>query len=144
MRILIIRKEDGVVLSKYSADAPMQETYGGPWGDAEYCEHLAVPEGMDEDCLDISIDEETGEIVIEADAAAEAAKAAAAEEAAWVAMRAERDLRLKNSDFTQLSDAPLTEPKKAEWAAYRQDLRDLPEETVDPSAPVWPEEPAAE
>jgi hypothetical protein len=144
MRILIIKKDDGAILSKYNADEPNQGSYGGPWGNADYCEHRAVPEGMDEDCLNISIDEESGEIIIEADEAAEAAKAAAAEEAAWVAMRAERDQRLKDSDFTQLSDAPLTEPKKAEWAAYRQDLRDLPEETEDPANPEWPAEPAAE
>jgi hypothetical protein len=143
MKILIIKKEDGAIQSVYEADAPSQESYGGPWGDANFCEHIALPEGMQEDCLDISIDEETGEIVIAADEAAEDAKAAAALEAAWDALRAERNSRLTACDFTQLSDAPITVEKKAEWATYRQELRDLPENTVDPLAPVWPTQPAA-
>lgn len=33
---------------------------------------------------------------------------------------------LKNSDWTQTVDAPLSDSKKAEWATYRQALRDLP------------------
>ena len=32
---------------------------------------------------------------------------------------------LSGSDWTQLPDAPLTSTKKAEWATYRQSLRDL-------------------
>ena len=30
------------------------------------------------------------------------------------------------SDWTQVNDSPLTDAKKAEWATYRQALRDLP------------------
>lgn len=40
-----------------------------------------------------------------------------------------RDLRkslLLECDWTQASDTPLTDSKKAEWATYRQTLRDLP------------------
>lgn len=40
-----------------------------------------------------------------------------------------RDLRkslLLESDWTQVADTPLTDSKKAEWATYRQTLRDLP------------------
>ena len=36
------------------------------------------------------------------------------------------DILLKESDWTQLPDSPLSAEKKAEWAAYRQALRDLP------------------
>ena len=140
MRILIIRKEDGVIESKYDADAPNQASYGGPWGWADHCEHIALPEGMDEDCLDISIVD--GEIVIEADEAAEDAKAAAELAAAWVALRAERNIRLAACDWTQLADAPLTTEEKSAWAAYRQDLRDVPQDNEDPANPEWPEQPA--
>ena len=38
-----------------------------------------------------------------------------------------RDPLLAATDWTQLVDAPLTEAKKAEWARYRQALRDMPE-----------------
>ena len=40
-----------------------------------------------------------------------------------------RDLRsslLTESDWTQATDSPLSDSKKAEWATYRQALRDLP------------------
>jgi len=37
-----------------------------------------------------------------------------------------RDLKLKRCDWTQAVDSPLSDEKKAEWATYRQQLRDLP------------------
>ena len=40
--------------------------------------------------------------------------------------RSERNLLLKMSDWTQLPDSPLSDAKKAEWATYRQALRDMP------------------
>ncbi len=48
-------------------------------------------------------------------------------------MRAERDRLLKDSDWTQVADAPVD---REAWAAYRQALRDFPatwtpSETVD-------------
>lgn len=45
---------------------------------------------------------------------------------------------LSESDYTQGTDAPLTVEQKAEWATYRQALRDLPENIEDPANPVWP------
>jgi hypothetical protein len=42
----------------------------------------------------------------------------------WI--RRPRAFFLAQSDWTQLPDAPLTEAKKAEWAAYRQQLRTMP------------------
>jgi hypothetical protein len=33
---------------------------------------------------------------------------------------------LEESDWTQVNDSPLSDTKKAEWATYRQELRDLP------------------
>ena len=58
---------------------------------------------------------------------------------AWAAVRAERDRRLTASDFRMVTDAPWD---TAPWAAYRQALRDLPENTADPLNPIWPEVPA--
>ena len=40
-------------------------------------------------------------------------------------VRIERNELLKQSDWTQFSDSPLTAEKKAEWATYRQALRDI-------------------
>ena len=41
-----------------------------------------------------------------------------------------RDNLLNISDWTQVPDSPLTDTKKAEWATYRQTLRDLPASNV--------------
>jgi len=42
------------------------------------------------------------------------------------ALRRLRDKKLLASDWTQGADAPITDAVKAEWATYRQALRDLP------------------
>ncbi len=44
----------------------------------------------------------------------------------WIAVRIERNTLLSESDWTQMSDSPLSDSKKTEWATYRQSLRDLP------------------
>ena len=59
-------------------------------------------------------------------------------------MRKVRKDLLQESDITQLADAPLTDAKKLEWAAYRQALRDMP--TTNASAAsyediIWPTKP---
>ena len=43
---------------------------------------------------------------------------------AW--MRSDRNICLRESDWTQMPDVSLTTEKKAEWAQYRLALRDLP------------------
>ena len=53
----------------------------------------------------------------------------------WAALRNERNARLSASDWTQMPDAPVD---RAAWAAYRQALRDLPDNTTDPARPIWP------
>lgn len=60
-------------------------------------------------------------------------------EALWVQMRMRRNQLLIQSDWTQLSDSPVD---AAAWAAYRQELRDLPNTTADPTAVTWPTIPA--
>ena len=40
-------------------------------------------------------------------------------------LRYERNRRLTDSDWTQASDSPLSDSKKAEWKTYRQSLRDM-------------------
>ena len=70
-----------------------------------------------------------------------------AEEATWESqalaralaeLRTKRDALLVSSDWTQAADSPLTNEAKASWTTYRQELRDLPANTADPAAPVWP------
>jgi hypothetical protein len=57
----------------------------------------------------------------------------------WAAVRAERDARLAETDWTQLPDVPLA--TKEVWATYRQALRDVTQQP-DPRAIQWPEPPA--
>lgn len=60
---------------------------------------------------------------------------------AWVTFKNVRNGLLLESDWTQSNDSPLTDAKKAEWATYRQALRDLPANTTDPRSPTWPTPP---
>lgn len=41
-------------------------------------------------------------------------------------LKVNRNTNLKMCDWTQAADSPLSDTKKAEWATYRQQLRDLP------------------
>ena len=51
------------------------------------------------------------------------------------AIRADRNARLAACDWTQVLDAPVD---TAAWAAYRQDLRDVPSQAGFPWNVVWP------
>ena len=60
----------------------------------------------------------------------------------WAAIRTRRDQLLRASDFTQLPDFPATDAQRAEVTAYRQALRDIPEQVEKPAELVWPVLPA--
>ena len=49
-------------------------------------------------------------------------------------LRELRDRELRNSDWTQLDDAPLSDLHKSRWAVYREKLRNLPEDLNSPPA----------
>lgn len=42
-------------------------------------------------------------------------------------LRVLRNEMLRESDWTQMPDAPISAAEKAQWAAYRQSLRDVPQ-----------------
>ena len=56
-------------------------------------------------------------------------------------VRAERGNLLVASDWTQVDDSPLTNIKKAEWATYRQALRDVTTQSGFPWTITWPDAP---
>ena len=58
-------------------------------------------------------------------------------------VRIQRNRLLASSDWTQLADArdALGETKAAEWDAYRQALRDVPQQEGFPENVVWPTKP---
>ena len=53
------------------------------------------------------------------------------------ALRRQRNQLLTETDYLALADSTLTD----EMRSYRQALRDLPANTVDPANPVWPTKP---
>ena len=55
----------------------------------------------------------------------------------WSNIRSERNQRLSACDWTQLSDAPLTNVETANWGSYRQALRDITTQS-DPFNINWP------
>ena len=57
--------------------------------------------------------------------------------AQWESVRALRNTKLENCDWTQLPDAPVD---ATAWAAYRQELRDITNQP-DPFNITWPQEP---
>ena len=71
---------------------------------------------------------EAGELTIEPDPGPTTEQLAAQ-------VRSERDRRLKESDWTQVADAPVD---AAAWATYRQALRDIPQQSGFPSDIDWP------
>ena len=58
------------------------------------------------------------------------------------ALRHYRDTLLRESDWTQFTDSPLTDSKKNEWKTYRQNLRDLPATESDPENATFPTKPS--
>ena len=59
----------------------------------------------------------------------------------WSSVRADRNQRLADCDWTQLPDAPLSNIQMQEWASYRQALRDITTQS-NPFNIGWPEQPA--
>jgi hypothetical protein len=53
----------------------------------------------------------------------------------------DRNQRLAESDWTMLSDVPMTSGKKAEWISYRSTLRDITLQPDFPNSIVWPTKP---
>ena len=53
-------------------------------------------------------------------------------------VRADRDKRLADTDWTQVADAQVD---KAVWATYRQALRDVPAQAGFPHDVTWPDQP---
>lgn len=52
-----------------------------------------------------------------------------------------RDAKLRESDWSALTDAPLTPEQRQQWAYYRQALRDVPRQPGFPVNFDWPQMP---
>jgi hypothetical protein len=56
-------------------------------------------------------------------------------------LRQERDVLLKECDWTQVPDVELSETQKVAWREYRKALRRLPQDFPDGKNVVWPSRP---
>ena len=63
-----------------------------------------------------------------------------AQELPWNIVRAERDILLAKCDYVMMADFPLED--KSDWEAYRQELRDIPQDFDDAEDVEWPEQPS--
>lgn len=54
-------------------------------------------------------------------------------------VRKRRNDLLASSDWTQTLDSPVDQ--RSEWQTYRQELRDIPQQTGFPTNVIWPSEP---
>jgi len=67
----------------------------------------------------------------------------------WEELRFLRNEKLNECDWTQVADVQLSDAQKVEWTLYRQQLRDLPNNVIDPKPlvldknhPDWPVQPS--
>lgn len=58
-----------------------------------------------------------------------------------VHVRAERDSKIAETDYLAMPDYPLSDGDRVQLFAYRQALRDIPEQDGFPCDVVWPELP---
>jgi hypothetical protein len=67
-----------------------------------------------------------------------------AETKAWLTLRQERDRLLLATDFMMAHDYyndKMTSQEQTDVATYREELRDLPDDTSDPHDVTWPTKP---
>jgi hypothetical protein len=64
-------------------------------------------------------------------------------ETEWVQVRALRNQKLRDTDWTQIPDSPFAAQQRQQWAAYRQALRDVTNQS-DPFNIVWPVAPGSQ
>lgn len=134
MRFAIVEIQSERICDKVDSDVDLHQAIVASAGAPNEQRYLRIPDGADENHL-VILEAEDGSKYIEVDTQAKI-------EEQWSSLRQERDRRLSSCDWTQIPDSPLSTQAKADWATYRQALRDLPAVTSDPAVPAWPTQPA--
>ena len=129
MRSFVIYNSDGKILRSGQVDDDTSQIQDAA---TEFELLVDVPENIEDYVV------YAGALVLKPQSEMDAAKA----ETDWRILRGERNALLAATDWTQAVDAPLTDAKKAEWAAYRSALRSMPDNTTDPANPTWPSKPS--
>lgn len=134
--IAVITKSDLNINFTYIAAEPQQSTFDAPWNDENLYAHIAIPSTLTVQNIKV-VKLEDGTIIIEEDPY----RTQLMNEGLWQTIRMRRNLLLSASDWTQLPDAQLTPEKKQQYQEYRQQLRNIPQSSQNPSEIVWPIEP---
>ncbi len=116
-QIVILDPESLTLRDWYFSDSPIVPMTPGI--------RLEVPEDLTWDVVK-GVQGEDGSVTLQADPLKVQAKTAQA----WRDLRSQRNARLAASDWVALADAHLSQDKKDAWFAYRQALRDLPDEVT--------------
>lgn len=132
---VIVNNDTLEIATTYSSDPDVQLDYYGEWGNPELFTHVKIPEGYKSN-LTLAQRDSDGVIQIVENPNDNR------NEIAFQTFRALRNSRLSVCDWTQSRDSPLTIEKQNEWAVYRQALRDLPANTIDPTNVEWPTPPS--
>jgi len=101
---------------------------------------IEVPDPVKpDDSLYISVENQDGSYTSTPRTADDVAAYKSAKDAEQAkSVRASRDEKLKDCDWTQVADAPVD---KAVWATYRQALRDVTTQSGFPWTITWPDKP---
>lgn len=153
MKILIVSNSNLEILSKYDADAPSQQSYGGPWGRQEETTHVACPEELDHECVKAEMQDDVMVVLEDVEKASD--KLNKNREEKLRQLRIQRESKLAKVD--QLVNIALLDAwsaaDKAELKAYRQALLDMTEvykadmsliDALDLANVEFPIEPSAE
>lgn len=128
MKTAIVDINKKVVVMVYEGPV-RQSSIAGVWKDPTKFLHVEIEDAADERYLKVT---DALQVVEDEDQK---------QDELWKAMRAKRDSKLRDCDWTQLPDVKLSVKKLNAWKSYRQALRDLPAETEDPLNPEWPVKP---
>lgn len=134
---MIVRKADLEIMGSYMAEEKDETSNNRSHLLAQpHCMHMELPEGVEEKYAKCEMVE--GEATLMHSEAKELAEV----ERAWDKLRAERDMKLLETDKYVLPDYPISAENLQAMKDYRNDLRDLPSSVVDPRQAVqWPEMP---
>jgi len=110
---------------------------GGLFENMERYLHILIPDNIDPSCAGVIKNEANNELIVILDPQ----KVNIKQEEAWKALRISRDQLLINTDRFLLPDYPIITDNRNSVIAYRQALRDLPNNTIDPTTPEWPIKP---
>lgn len=137
---VILRIDDGTKYADTAVDLPIDENNRIPEGE-ELHNYLQayVPDVYDARLKQIEANGIANPEAVVVNKPIEPPHEVTAEE-----VRTSRNIALLESDWTQLTDAPLTAEEKAAWAEYRQGLRDLTAQEGFPTDLTWPTSPDAD